>query len=240
MQDSPERREVAAERDSLDRTLEQDSHEAGSVDTAPSMRDRPSVQVLEAGDLSKARQTLSRAFHDYSVMKYAMDDSRRRLRGAEAIYGGILLDSFRHGLVMTTPGHAGVACWLPPGVGTMTFLRQWRAGMTSALFHFGLRGVHRLTAYEALHRRLHHEYAPEPHWYLAALGVAPERQGEGIGSALLKPMSERADREGVNSFLETQWERNVTLYARHGFEVVWSGKPKGHPVTTWAMLRRPR
>ena len=37
----------------------------------------------------------------------------------------------------------------------------------------------------------------EPHYYLGFIGTAPEHQGQGAATALISPMVERADREGV-------------------------------------------
>src|SRR5688500_5386289 len=57
----------------------------------------------------------------------------------------------------------------------------------------------------------------EPHYYLPLAGVTPDRQGRGIGSALLQPVLDRCDRDGVPAYLEATSERNRALYERHGF-----------------------
>ena len=77
---------------------------------------------------------------------------------------------------------------------------------------FGLRGFARLLAYDEVGRRLHHLYAPQPHWYLAAIGVDVGHQGRGIGSALMRPMLARADAEGVACWLDTHQEQNMRCY----------------------------
>ena len=56
-------------------------------------------------------------------------------------------------------------------------------------------------------KRGHHPKGPE-HWYLQYLGVEPRRQGKGLGGALLAPVLERCDGEGVPAHLETSTERN--------------------------------
>jgi len=58
----------------------------------------------------------------------------------------------------------------------------------------------------------------EPHWYLFAIGVVPEATGQGRGSALLEPVLERCDSEGVPAYLEASTVDNARLYARLGFE----------------------
>ena len=58
----------------------------------------------------------------------------------------------------------------------------------------------------------------EPHWYLHFLGTEPARQGRGIGSAVLKPMLDTCDAQGLPAYLEATSERNRSLYMRNGFE----------------------
>ena len=57
----------------------------------------------------------------------------------------------------------------------------------------------------------------DPHEYLWFLGVVPAAQGRGIGSALLRPVLERADRAGAPCYLEATSPRNRAFYERHGF-----------------------
>ena len=87
---------------------------------------------------------------------------------------------------------------------------------------------------------LHHRHAHEPHWYLAAIGVEPEYQGQGIGGALMRPILQRADNEHLACYLETHRESNVRLYQRHGFAVSELAEVPGHPIPIWAMHRKPR
>ena len=86
-------------------------------------------------------------------------------------------------------------------------------------------------------RRRHH--LPEPHFYLSALGVDPARQGSGVGTALMRPVLERCDRDGTPAYLETAVARNVLLYERLGFEVVDELVLPGTDVHGWLMARRP-
>jgi len=62
-------------------------------------------------------------------------------------------------------------------------------------------------------------FIPESAWYLSIMGVAPARQGQGLGGRLLAPTLAEADSLGVICFLETFNPRSVPFYARHGFAV---------------------
>ena len=79
----------------------------------------------------------------------------------------------------------------------------------------------------------------EPHWYLATLGTVPERQGQGVGAALLQPVLTLADEDGVPAYLESSKERNVPFYARFGFEVVEELHSKVGSPPMWRMWREP-
>ena len=83
-------------------------------------------------------------------------------------------------------------------------------------------------------------HAPGLHFYLAALGVEPERQGEGIGTALVQPALAMADADGIAAYLETATGRNVLLYERLGFTVVEELTLPDTDVHGWLMLRTSR
>lgn len=90
-----------------------------------------------------------------------------------------------------------------------------------------------LSAIEKVHPK-------EPHLYLEVLGTRRNRQGKGVGAAVMSPVLERCDREGLPAYLESSNPQNIPFYARHGFEVrqeVDCGK--GAPVCT-TMWREPR
>jgi ribosomal protein S18 acetylase RimI-like enzyme len=79
----------------------------------------------------------------------------------------------------------------------------------------------------------------EPHWYLDLLAVDPDRQGLGIGSALLRAVNERSDADGRPCALFTFTEQNVRLYQRHGYEIVDDGEAPLMPLHYWCMKRPP-
>jgi GNAT superfamily N-acetyltransferase len=78
-----------------------------------------------------------------------------------------------------------------------------------------------------------------PHWYLAVLGVRPDRQGSGAGAAVLQAGLAPADAEGMPCHLESSHPRNVTLYERHGFEITREHWLPDGPALTY-MWRRAR
>jgi ribosomal protein S18 acetylase RimI-like enzyme len=81
---------------------------------------------------------------------------------------------------------------------------------------------------------------PGTGWYLFILGVEPSVQRRGLGGALMRPVLERADAELAVCYLETENERNVPFYLKHGFDLVVNGEEAGHSgVRFWTFRRNP-
>ena len=59
-------------------------------------------------------------------------------------------------------------------------------------------------------------------WYLSIVGILPAYQNQGLGSALIRPVLELADRAAVPTFLETFTPRNEPFYQRLGYRVAGS------------------
>lgn len=79
----------------------------------------------------------------------------------------------------------------------------------------------------------------EPHWHLAAVGVAPERQGAGVGSRLLAAMLARCDRSATPAYLESSNRRNLDFYRRLGFGETGEVATVDGRVTLTLMWRPP-
>ncbi|WP_328788795.1 MULTISPECIES: GNAT family N-acetyltransferase [unclassified Streptomyces] len=80
----------------------------------------------------------------------------------------------------------------------------------------------------------------EEHEYLVMIAVAPGRQGQGLGSELIRPVLERCDREGVPAYLEASSERSKGLYERLGWEFTGEAVRLPDGPLMWPMWREPR
>jgi ribosomal protein S18 acetylase RimI-like enzyme len=60
----------------------------------------------------------------------------------------------------------------------------------------------------------------QPHWHIGPIGVHPEFQGHGVGKALLGSFLEMVDGQRSPAYLETDVDRNVSLYEKFGFTVM--------------------
>ncbi|KJY45431.1 MULTISPECIES: GNAT family N-acetyltransferase [unclassified Streptomyces] len=80
----------------------------------------------------------------------------------------------------------------------------------------------------------------EEHEYLLMIAVAPGRQGEGLGTELMRPVLERCDREGVPAYLEASSERSKGLYERLGWEFTGEAVQLPQGPLMWPMWRKPQ
>lgn len=197
----------------------------------------PQLQRATEAQIPAMAAVLARAFARDPFYSWLTGDApERNLRMRMGWTGILRFASAGLSETWTTGDLDAVAIWLPPGRRASSFLDSLR--MAPALAR--LTGWSRLrevaSAMELLDAR-RHANVPAPHWYLSALGVDPERQRRGIGSALLRLVLDRADADGTPAYLETATARNVLLYERHGFEVVGELILPRTDVRGWLMLR---
>ena len=195
-----------------------------------------STRPLTRGLSDRATTTMAQAFSADPMFAWMFPDPARRTQSLEQLFGVLVAYSLRYGHVMESDDAMAVAAWMPPG-GKVTLTGMIRTGMLKVPFQIGLRPFAQFMKANEIMEKLHRRYVPEPHWYLFGIGVDPELQGRGLGTALVREGLARADAEGCPCYLETSEERNLAFYERHGFEVVervalGEGGPPG-----WAMRR---
>ncbi len=182
---------------------------------------------------------LAGAFHNDPAYRYLIPDDTVRARVLPWLFDRVTYYSLRYGEAYTTPEVEGAAFWLPPGQSDITFGRVIRTGLIAIPLKLGWAAYRRLmdiTAYEA---EVHKRFAPGSHWYLWVLGVKTSSQGKGIGGELLQPVLTSARASKTPCFLETNTERNVRFYQKHGFRVVSDSCVPGHGLRMWALLFEP-
>jgi GNAT superfamily N-acetyltransferase len=188
-----------------------------------------------ATDVPQLSAALADAFYDDPPAKWFFPDDAVRKSRLQRWFSLALRKLYlRHDECYTTDEHVGAALWVPPDVRHMTTLEQIRlVPHTLALFRRDLPRILRAIAGAGSKR------PSESHYYLPFMGVAPEHQGRGIGSALIRPVLERCDRENVVAYLEATTERNAAFYERHRFETFDETRLGGNGPPLWLMLRRP-
>jgi len=182
------------------------------------------VEIVRIDRTLRARavEAVTRAFLDDPMWTCIVTDREDRGTLLRPMWDALIGFSSVYGESLTTSAGAGAACWIAPGKTQMTLWKMLRTGFALPRSIMGLSkdARERFFGMMKFNDAGHKELMPGPHWYLWLLGVAPESQGRGIGSALLTPILERAEAAGVPCYLETQTTGNVAFYERLGFEVL--------------------
>jgi GNAT superfamily N-acetyltransferase len=139
-----------------------------------------------------------------------------------------------NGTVWTTSGYDGTVTELPPGAWEMPKSFTGREAL-KWLRAFGTR----LALAGRVQHAMEERHLREPHFYVRTVGVRTALQGQGVGSALMRPTLERADSAGLPTYIEASSERSAALYERLGFVHmdVLELREGGPPV--WLMRRPP-
>jgi GNAT superfamily N-acetyltransferase len=187
-------------------------------------------------DAPRLADALARAFQDdpgwSHLLRDASDRTRRLRLFFETELKGVALT---HGLVWTTDEVVGAAVWMPPDT--------WRVPVTATIREtppmVRVFGRHLPLALRSRLRMEGRHPRKPSHWYLVFMGVVPEWQGRGLGTALMLPGLQALDADGVPAYLESSTPRSRALYGRNGFAVTGEfNLPAGGPPL-WQMWREP-
>ncbi|MGE5181706.1 MAG: GNAT family N-acetyltransferase [Acidobacteriota bacterium] len=194
------------------------------------------VRKVHAGDVRPLATVLARALDADPIFVALFPDAPRRSRTLARLFREwIRVLHLPHEASWTTDDLAGGALWSPPGawkIGVWDELRM-APRLAGALGARAIASLRVLAAVEARHP------AGPPHHYLRLLGCDPARQGQGIGSRLLRPMLDACDARREPAFLESSNEQNHPFYRRHGFETIEVIETHLGP-RVWLMWRDPR
>lgn len=181
---------------------------------------------------------MCQAFDDDPAVNWFVRQDHRRKDGIREFFQMLAAVLYaRHDENYLLTDGTGATMWLPPGVTAQVGIWETLQQVPAVLRMVRLRGVRRLLRVQAVVEKNHPH---EPHYYLFAIGTLPELRGRGLGSKLMRDMTERMDREGVPGYLENSKKQNLPFYERHGFEVTQHLQlPDGGP-DMWLMWRNPR
>ncbi len=175
------------------------------------MTTRVQATATQAEEVA-AIDTIVLAFAADPIGRWCWPDPHDYLTNMPSFSRAFAGAAFRCGSADRTEDGAGVALWMPPGehpdeeaMGLLlesTIAASTRADLL------------------AVFEKAAECHPSEPHWYLPLIGVDPAHQGRGIGGALMRYALERCDRDHSTAYLESSNPRNISLYRRHGFEVL--------------------
>jgi ribosomal protein S18 acetylase RimI-like enzyme len=200
------------------------------------------VRVRRVDDAQQdvVADVLHSAFADEAGLNYWLKQGAAKERARRAFFRKVVRDGVHPqrelSVAESEAGPVGAAIWLGPGFKAYDF-SIWQQFLFAPVLieAAGVRGALRGLD---LAERLEKQHPTVPHAHLVYLGVAPQAQGQGVGSAMLKQALTDVDAAHLPAFLECSSERNRALYARHGFEM--TGELDLPGLHFWSMTRPAR
>lgn len=193
------------------------------------------VVIRRAGESDRADvvRLLDAAFQDDPVSGWVFPGEEYRRRRHGALMNAFLDLALSQGYVDVADDGSAVALWWSVPAGEDEGGEEGPAQLRAAVDPDNARieEIGRLTG-DA-------HPTDRPHQYLHMIGVSPERQGEGLGSALIGAVLGRCDREGLHAYLEASNSRSRALYSRLGFRFTGNTIDLPDGPQLWPMWREP-
>ena len=197
--------------------------------------------------VDKAGEVAGRAFQDDPVTRFSLPDKKEREEKLPYTFKMIYAYGVRHGVSYATSSNLeGIIIWLPPDKMYPSFWAMMRYGGLKLMFKMSnfkkgaMKAMKTSIAIFNYEEERHRALVPYEHWYLQNIAVEPAEQGKGYGSLLIRSMTEKIDSIGLPIFLETNTEKAVSIYQKHGFEVLEHTIIPETDIPLWCMLRKPR
>jgi ribosomal protein S18 acetylase RimI-like enzyme len=194
---------------------------------------------LASEQFRPAEETLARALQNDPMAAHCFPDLSKRPGQVRWLYHMSLRYGLRYGAVDTIAEVDGVAVWFRPAIRALTWPRMLRTGMFAAPWAVGWGATRRMLVFLRSSVAVHARAISAPHWYLFALGVRPECQGQGLGALLVRHGLQRAQADGLPCYLETTNEKNAAFYHKYGFQFVQQSQvPSGGPRVLGLLAER--
>ena len=190
----------------------------------------PKIINVDGSKVDEVKSALTLGFTADPLIRWIFPDPKKYLRSFDVWMDEFSKPSFGADGVFADENFYGASLWHPPGIHleaeilAPTFGDIPEARVENVLKFFDELG----------------KYHPEEdHWYLAFIALDPSKQGQGLGSFILKEALKIVDEQGKIAYLESSNPMNMSLYERHGFEtmgrVEFDDSPPAHP-----MIRYPK
>ncbi len=195
---------------------------------------KPGINVRAAtvDDLPAISSLLADAFLADPVMTWAFPHDQRHHRLA-TLFGYLAEHLYVPQGLSTIAEDAdgvpvGTALWRTPNAEVEEAFWETHGAAFVGLLEGDMELIGQVSALMAEH------HPDDDHRYLLAIGTDPNRQSQGIGSALGAHTIEQLRAEGTHGYLEATSPRSKALYLRWGFEVISEFAAEGAPPI-WGM-----
>ncbi|MFX1275724.1 MAG: GNAT family N-acetyltransferase [Promethearchaeota archaeon] len=198
---------------------------------------------LTKNDIKRACLVAGDAFQNDPTAIFSYPDEKERKEKLQ--YGFYMIYNYgiKYGLTYATSKNLeGITIWLPPGKSNPSTWTMMRHGGFYAMRKVGLKlkTMKRTMAVFNYIEGRHKHHAPFDHWYFQNIAVKPEEQGKGYGGLLIKTMITEVETDDLPIYVETNVEKNVSIYQKYGFEILEHLIIPETDIPLWCLLRKPR
>ncbi len=176
-------------------------------------------------DIETVARISAAGFYSDPVMSWVLRDDGARLHQLDLVFHQVVTHFFPDRGIIGVLDDASVCLWRDPSFDHRAVPAEVEVeaeseddegdGGDAADPPFSAEELER---FDLLTTAMAEHHPHDPHWYLFVVSTLPERQGQGLGAAVLAPVLAQCDAEGVPAYLESTNPRNMTLYRRLGFE----------------------
>ena len=175
--------------------------------------DKIDIVAVPEDETDRAIAVLTAGFVTDPFNRWIFPDAQDFLAHFPGFVSCFVRPSCQTGGLFSEKGFGAAAAWLRPGVKPEEQTLGQHIDET-------VRPEIRDEFYAAAAQMAKYHHEAGPCWYLPVIAADPARQRQGLGSALMKHAMEACDEEAASAYLETANPANISLYQRHGFEVV--------------------
>ena len=158
---------------------------------------------------------LSKSFGDNQSINYLVKQDSKRKKRIEGLMQYCFDICLVKGQIFISDDENACALILHPErkIGT---IKEMLLELKLAINCIGLSRSYKVLKREKLIKQ---NQPKEPFYYLWFIGVAPEAQGKGIGSALIEEVFIKYNEETRPFYLETSVVKNLSWYEKYGFKI---------------------
>lgn len=189
------------------------------------------VEVAKSKGNSKIIQTITLGFAADPIARWVWPDANIYIKSMPKFAQAFGGRGFDHGSVYSVGGGKAAAMWLPPEI-------EPDGDAIEAILTETIE-ADRMDEVDTFFGQMDEYHPKAPCWYLPLIAADPAFTGKGFGATLMKHALQRCDHDGLPAYLESSNPRNISLYERHGFEIIGKIQTESSPVMT-PMLRPPR
>jgi ribosomal protein S18 acetylase RimI-like enzyme len=193
------------------------------------------IRKANSGDLDVLIPVVAKAFQPQPLTCWLLGSGSSALERSKRLIALEFEKALPYDLIYTTNCRHGAALWHPPD----KKIDLWRE-LVWSLKSAAAVGISRRTLSHIITGLQLAIHQPKGLlYYLSILGVDPNFQGEGIGSALMEPGLLICDEQRTPAYLVTDTQNAVRFYQRKGFRVIKQINAYRAGFRIWIMLRNP-